>query len=103
MDPSLQIIEEFVRQNRLLGRKKSLDILEEKSVKDDLNLSQIMSVTPAMYSPKIIVSNVNDKNKILSERSMNKTHVEIDKHYQHLEMYSQGSMTYENNSQGTAE
>ena len=50
-------------------------------MKDDLNLSQIMSVTPAMYSPKIIVSNVNDKNKILSERSMNKTHVEIDKNY----------------------
>jgi hypothetical protein len=56
-----------------LGRKKSLDILEEKSVKDDLNLSQIMSITPAIYSPKIIVSNVNDRQKVLSERSLNKT------------------------------
>jgi hypothetical protein len=30
-----------------------------------------MSVTPAIYSPKIMVSNVNDK--VISERSMNKT------------------------------
>lgn len=62
-----------------------------------------MSATPAIYSPKIIVSNVNDKKKILSERSMNKTHVEIEKNYSHLDVHSQGSMTYENNSQATAE
>ena len=34
---------------------------------------------------------------------MNKTHVEIEKNYSHLDVHSQGSMTYENNSQATAE
>jgi hypothetical protein len=47
-----------------------------------------MSATPAIYSPKIMVSNVNDKKKVLSERSLNKTHVDIEKNYSHLDMHS---------------
>ena len=57
-------------------------------MKDDMNLSQIMSVTPAIYSPKIMVSNVNDKKKVLSERSLNKTQADNEKNYSHLDMHS---------------
>ena len=47
-----------------------------------------MSVTPVIYSPKIMVSNVDDKKKILSERFTNKTQAEIEKNNSHLDVYS---------------
>jgi len=47
-----------------------------------------MSVTPLNYSPKIMVSNVNDKKNILSERFTNKTQAEIEKNYSNLDVHS---------------